>query len=181
MQPEREDSTTQRIRIRLRESVAKHGEVFAKFFDPVIHILEVLPEQPRRPAGRKLRVLVVEDDLPLLRAYMRILSAQDDIEIIACDRFYDALDAIRNYDAIDGVILDILLPDGSGIDVAAHLLDRWPSINGVVISAVMSPAIKGKILSMVHPEYQRCWSFHAKPDDEILAAILKVVGGTSTR
>lgn len=173
--PEEQDSTTERIRIRLRQSVENHGAVFAKFFDPVIHLLEMLPGEPRR-VGRKTRVLVVEDELPLLRAYARVLGAQEDLEVIAVARMEDALVAVENYDTIDVLILDILLPDGSGIDVAAHVLQKFPAVNAAVISVAMSEKIRGKILSMVGVENRRRWSFYGKPSDDVMDVILKASG-----
>jgi CheY-like chemotaxis protein len=174
------ESSTARIKIRLRQAFERNGMVFAKFMDPIAHALEMLPaeDEPIRAVGRKTRVLIVEDEDPIRRAYVRGLASEPDLELIPVSRVEDALSAIENFDAIDVVILDIYLTDGSGIDVAANLLEKWPWVKGVVISAYMSDSIQEKILSMVKPEHRKRWSFHAKPADETMNVILRAAGVT---
>lgn len=174
----REESTG-RIKLGLRKALERHGQVFAKFFEPIVHATEI--DSMEIPSGRKQRILIVEDDQRLLRAYIRGLQLYGyDFEIIGVEGFEDSLRVIENHDYLDVLVLDILLPDGSGIDVAAHALDKWPGIRGVVISGVMSPKIEDKILSMIKPEYRRRWSFHGKPADSVMDAILSAAGTTRT-
>ena len=66
-----------------------------------------------------MHLLMVEDDLDLERALMQALKTEN----ITCQWVRRAADAPHSFagEPIDGVLLDLGLPDGSGVD----LLKRW--------------------------------------------------------
>jgi two-component system KDP operon response regulator KdpE len=79
------------------------------------------------------RVLVVDDEPQILRALqMKLRSAGYAVETAATAKDALAQAAMRPPDA---VILDVLLPDGSGTDVCRELR-RWSSAPILVLSAV---------------------------------------------
>jgi two-component system KDP operon response regulator KdpE len=79
------------------------------------------------------RVLVVDDEPQILRALqMKLSSAGYAVETAATARDALAQAAMRPPEA---VILDLLLPDGSGTDVCRELR-RWSSAPILVLSAV---------------------------------------------
>jgi DNA-binding NarL/FixJ family response regulator len=89
--------------------------------------------------NRMIRVLLV-DDHPLLRAGFRLLVQDyDDIEIVAeAGNVAEALAALEQ-GGQDIVVLDIGLPDRSGIEVLSEIQRRWPTV-GVVIYTRMPEA-----------------------------------------
>ena len=85
------------------------------------------------PAGaaapRPIRVLVVDDE-PLARAHLRtLLASRDDVEVVGeCGDGRSAVARIRA-DAPDVVLLDIHMPELSGLDVVREIgADRMPTV-----------------------------------------------------
>jgi two-component system KDP operon response regulator KdpE len=79
------------------------------------------------------RILVVDDESQILRALRTSLQAAGyDVDVAAT-----AAEALTSAAAHppDGVILDLMLPDGSGTDVCRELR-RWTNVPILVLSAV---------------------------------------------
>ena len=87
----------------------------------------------RAPHERGARILVVDDEPQILRALQTNLRGAG-YEVITAATAEEALAeaAMRPPDA---VILDLLLPDGSGTDVCRELR-RWSAVPVIVLSAV---------------------------------------------
>jgi DNA-binding NarL/FixJ family response regulator len=86
-------------------------------------------------ADRSLRVLLV-DDHEVVRAGLRaLLQAQDGIEVVG--EVGTAADAVRHvgFDAPDVVVMDVRLPDGSGVEATRKIRDRWPDVAVLVLSS----------------------------------------------
>jgi two-component system LytT family response regulator len=76
-----------------------------------------------------LRLLIVEDE-PLIRAGIRTdLSGMQSVEIVGeCECVAEAVEAIRA-EALDIVLLDVRLPDGTGFDVVREVgPNRMPAV-----------------------------------------------------
>jgi two-component system, OmpR family, KDP operon response regulator KdpE len=86
----------------------------------------------QHPAPR-VRVLVCEDEPHVLRA-VKVVLRQAGFETIAAESVHEALDhaALQRPDA---AILDLLLPDGDGVDIVRHLR-TWSAMPIIVLSAV---------------------------------------------
>jgi len=83
------------------------------------------------PTGteRRVRVLVVDDE-PLARAHLRaLLAARDDVEVVGeCGDGRSAVERLRD-DPPDVVLLDIHMPELSGLDVVREVgADRMPTV-----------------------------------------------------
>ena len=75
------------------------------------------------PAAQK-RILVVDDDPAICRAYSELLSANG-YEVMTAGSRAEALEAVsRSGGSIDALILDIGLPDADGADVARDIAER---------------------------------------------------------
>jgi len=81
------------------------------------------------------KVLIV-DDHPLMRQGLRrALEAQPDLAILAeCSNGYEALQSVRQV-APDLVIMDVHLPDLSGIEVSRRILAERPNTKVIILSA----------------------------------------------
>ncbi|GAA3774340.1 hypothetical protein GCM10023083_09150 [Streptomyces phyllanthi] len=65
---------------------------------------------------RVIRVMVVDDEALVRSGFKLILSAADDIEVVATAVGAEAVDTVRR-EAPDVVLLDIRMPDVDGLTV----------------------------------------------------------------
>ena len=85
--------------------------------------------------GFRLRVLVV-DDHPVVREGLRaLLTSQDDIEVAG--EAASGASAIRRagYDSPDVVVMDVRLPDMSGVAACRTIVERFPDIKVLMLSS----------------------------------------------
>src|ERR687892_652652 len=82
--------------------------------------------------NRQPSVLVVEDDVDLRRTVSESLEAEG----FAAAQSPDAMDAIERLKAFayDGIVIDLHLPDASGMDGLDEAVSRYPEIRAVVIT-----------------------------------------------
>ena len=73
-----------------------------------------------------MRILVVEDDVQLAGALRRTLQQYRPVHVSATIR--DARDALRRRRNWVGAVLDISLPDGSGVEFLQELRRLWPNL-----------------------------------------------------
>lgn len=85
-------------------------------------------------AGRS-SILVVDDE-PGLREMLSILFRREDYEVTAAPGFVAAREALRNSPAPFSVVLtDLMMPDGSGLDVLSLAKERSSETEVVVMTA----------------------------------------------
>jgi len=77
-------------------------------------------------------VLIVEDDVDLRETLAQSLDANGFAAAQAADAA-DAIDRLKNY-AYDGMVIDLHLPDASGMEVLCDAIVRYPRIRAVVIT-----------------------------------------------
>ncbi len=87
---------------------------------------------PERPRGAGQRVLVVEDEEPVRRSICEMLEIIG-YEAVGAESVAAVLAAVGERD-LDLVISDMVLPDGSGVEVIAGLREHRPSLPAVAIS-----------------------------------------------
>ncbi len=82
------------------------------------------------------RILIVEDN-PLHLKFFETLLAQSRtaFEVVASDRLSTAIEHLVR-GGIDVVVLDLMLPDSSGLDTLGRLLARAPEIPVIVLTSV---------------------------------------------
>ena len=80
-----------------------------------------------------MKILIVEDEIELLETIANYLKNED----FVCEQastFFDAEDKLVSFD-YDIVILDITLPDGSGIDLLKLIKKQSPTTGILIVSA----------------------------------------------
>ena len=98
---------------------------------PVQPSAEPVAEAPR---GAGEMVLIVEDDADVRDLVQRVLTDAG-YRTVAVDNASDGLALVREKDAIDLLLTDIVLPEGmSGLDLVKHARAARPSIKAVVMS-----------------------------------------------
>jgi DNA-binding NarL/FixJ family response regulator len=88
-----------------------------------------------READARIRVGLVEDDFDFQRALVGAIAASSDMALAyAASTRAEGLRAVQNMEA-DVLLVDLGLPDGSGIDVIAGAQARWPGCAVMVSTA----------------------------------------------
>lgn len=91
-----------------------------------------------------MKILIVEDEPALRELIQRSLEKERYVIEVASD-FDTALDKIEVYD-YDCILLDIMLPGGSGLDLLAQLKKLRKKENVIIISA--KDSIEDKVLGL---------------------------------
>ena len=79
------------------------------------------------------RVLVCDDESQILRA-LRVVLREADYEVVPASTAAEALD-LAAVQRLDAAIIDIVLPDGDGVEVARQIRE-WSPIPILVLSAI---------------------------------------------
>lgn len=98
-----------------------------------------------------MKILIVEDEPSLRELIKRTLEKERYVVEIASD-FFTAVDKIEVYD-YDCILLDVMLPDGDGLDVLARLKELQKKENVIIISAKDSLDDKIKGLELGADDY----------------------------
>ncbi|KAA0972088.1 response regulator transcription factor [Aureimonas fodinaquatilis] len=82
----------------------------------------------------RTKVLVVDDDLEIRRLLGRYLDGQGFFTTLAGTR-REATDKVAEGD-VDLVVLDVMLPDGSGLELCRELKDKTPELAIILLTAL---------------------------------------------
>jgi two-component system KDP operon response regulator KdpE len=96
------------------------------------------------------RILVVDDEDRILRA-LRVLLRDAGFEVLAAATAGEALD-VAAVNSPDAAIVDLVLPDGDGVDVA-RTLREWSEMPILVLSALGEEAEKVRALEAGADDY----------------------------
>ena len=80
-----------------------------------------------------MKILIVEDE-PDLRETIRISLVKEHFVVETAADYFSALDKVNDYD-YDCILLDIMLPDGNGLNLMRELAERGKRKNVIIISA----------------------------------------------
>lgn len=122
---------------------------------------------------RAVKVVVV-DDHPLFRQGLVVaLRTQPDFDVVAeAGNSVEALGLFARH-AIDVAVVDVLLPNVSGISLAGDLYERQPECRVLGLSVIEEP---GLIADMLRA-HAYGYALKTQPVTEIIAAIRQVLGG----
>ncbi len=84
---------------------------------------------------RPLRVLLADDHEVVRRGLRALLEAQDGIEVVG--EVGTAADAVRQVglNAPDVVVMDVRLPDGSGVEATRTIRNRFPDVAVLILTS----------------------------------------------
>jgi two-component system KDP operon response regulator KdpE len=85
----------------------------------------------RGPVGR--RILACDDELKILRA-LKLVLRPEGFEVLTAASVEEALDVVA-VSPVEAAIVDLVLPDGDGIDLCRRLRE-WSAMPIIVLSAV---------------------------------------------
>ena len=117
--------------------------------------------------GHQPTVLVIEDN-DLTRFGMAETLTREGYLVLTAASGHDALGVLRQpFSALDVVILDVQLPDASGIDICARLRELYPTLPVIVCTGGATPEEVAQLLKLGVHRYFR------KPiaSDELLSVV----------
>ncbi|MFQ5555096.1 MAG: response regulator [Acidimicrobiia bacterium] len=81
------------------------------------------------------RVLVVDDHAVVREGLRALLNAQEDILVVG--EAGTAAEAVRRvgFDEPDLVVMDVQLPDGTGVDACREIRSRWPEVKVLILTS----------------------------------------------
>ncbi|MDD3037662.1 response regulator transcription factor [Bacteroides sp.] len=91
-----------------------------------------------------MKILIVEDE-PALRELIQLSLEKERYVVETADSFNTALNKIEDYN-YDCILLDIMLPGGSGLDILEKLKSMHKRENVIIISA--KDSIEDKVLGL---------------------------------
>jgi EAL domain-containing protein (putative c-di-GMP-specific phosphodiesterase class I) len=95
-------------------------------------------------AARHGRILVVDDDAPLLEAYVDTLGHAG-YDVVAAPDTRQATEILR-HEVFDTVLTDIIMPDGSGVDVLRAARERDLDLPVLLITG--SPSVESAVQAL---------------------------------
>ncbi len=88
-----------------------------------------------RAVTKPLRIELVDDHEVVRQGVKTLLEAQDDFDVVGEASTVE--EAIRRvgFDEPDLVILDVRLPDGSGVEACREIRTRWPDVKVLMLTS----------------------------------------------
>jgi DNA-binding NarL/FixJ family response regulator len=124
-------------------------------------------------AGRKISILVVEDNEPFRRFVSSTLRDRQNLNVIG--EAGDGLEAVQRAEALqpDLIVLDIGLPELNGLDAARQMGELAPNSRIIFLTQESSPDIVHEALNL------GAWGYVAKlqAGKDLLTAVEMVVQG----
>jgi two-component system, NarL family, response regulator NreC len=122
-----------------------------------------------------IRLLIVDDHQLVRSGLRRLLEAEEDI--VVEDEAGNAYDAVRlaRLHKPDVILLDIVMPGGSGLDAIPDILAAAPGVKILTLSMQDDPSYVRQAFAAGASGYV----LKEAADDELLAAIREVEGGGS--
>jgi DNA-binding response OmpR family regulator len=122
---------------------------------------------PRRPANRQPALLVIEDDEDARFALLSTFAHRGFL-VLTAPTAHDAIGVVKSAaEPIDVVLLDVHLPDVSGVDLCARLRELNPKLAVIVCSGEAEPQEVARLLGL---GVRRYFQKPIEPD-ELLATV----------
>jgi DNA-binding response OmpR family regulator len=78
---------------------------------------------PWKKKSKKVKILMVDDEVSFTRLTKRTLEMHGRFEVHTVNRAREALAAAEAFEP-DVILLDVLMPDGDGTEIAAQIVDH---------------------------------------------------------
>lgn len=83
----------------------------------------------------KLKIVLVDDHEVVRQGLKALLEAEEDLEVIAeADSGHSAVHTVRTYKP-DVVVMDVRMPDGSGVEACRDIRSENPSIQVIMLTS----------------------------------------------
>src|SRR5215212_417150 len=95
--------------------------------------------------ARTVRVMLVEDHADFRRLVARWVDEEPDLEVVAEAGSLEEARRLAESVGCDVAVLDMDLPNGSGVDLIAELRELCPSSAALILSATLDPASLARV------------------------------------
>ena len=120
-----------------------------------------------------IRVIIVDDHPVVRRGLKQIIAAEQDMQVVGeAENAREAIRVIREI-ACDAVVLDITLPDASGLDVLSRLKSEYPTLPVLIMSIHDEEQYAVRVLKAGASGYLMKNSI----PEELIKAIRKITSG----
>ena len=127
-----------------------------------------------RGAGSQTRLVIVEDHEAVRDALAALLALRGFEVAGSAGNVAAALDLVEHAEP-DVAVVDVGLPDGSGIELTRHLAERRPELAVLIYTGVAD----AELLASGLDSGARGYALKTGSVDELVAAIERVAGGES--
>ena len=118
--------------------------------------------------------IIITDDHEIVREGLKkVFAKHDDLKVVAEASSIAELDELLSEHEVDLIMLDVSLPDKSGLDFVKDIKTRFPDIHILMFSIYPEEKFAKRSIKMGADGYL---SKNAKPS-EILAAVRKIMTG----
>ncbi len=119
-----------------------------------------------------IRLFLVDDHEIVRRGLRELLEAQDDLEVVAQAGSIDEALAV-DLDGVDVAVLDVRLPDGSGVDLCRQLREARPELGCLMLTSFAdSDALNASYLAGA-----RGYVLKNVRGDDLITSIRRVANG----
>jgi signal transduction histidine kinase/ActR/RegA family two-component response regulator len=128
----------------MAESSAGKGALFRVRLPAGEGPMPVLLTPAPQPNRRRYRVLAIDDEILLLKAYRRMLIDHHDVEMAPGG--VEALRRLEKDRDFDVILCDLQMPEISGADVFHAVAERWPGLEKrmvIITGGAFSPEARG--------------------------------------
>ncbi len=125
-------------------------------------------------SGRKVRVMCIDDEAPILRVYARLLSPGCDV--VGVDSADAALGLLASGGEFDFVLCDLMMPQKTGMTLYTEVVAAWPALRdrfAFVTGSIDSPHVKTFLATRPGPVLEKPFE-----NDELLAFVEQCLGRT---
>ncbi len=125
-------------------------------------------------AESSIRVLIVDDHAVFLESLTRAVDREPDLDVVAAVASVDeAIAALEGAGAVDVVLSDFRLQGSTGVSLTRSVLERWPEVRVVMLTASTDEAVLADALEA------GCAGFVTKSEslDVVLGAIRGAAAG----
>lgn len=126
------------------------------------------------PAGKKARVLIVDDHILIREGIRNLVNREPDLDIrYEAGSSEEALDILDQYPDIDLAIVDVSLPGTSGMDLIKQVRERHPNVQVLVLSMHDETLYSDRAFRAGAKGYV----MKQEATEKLLAAIRKILNG----
>lgn len=114
-----------------------------------LHLASYRGDQAERDSAPvPIRVVLADDHAPARRSLRLLLEGEDGIDVVAeAQNLATVVHHIRGH-ALDVLVLDLQMPDGSSIETIRHLHEQVPGTQIVLLTMEQSPAFAQRALDV---------------------------------